>query len=60
MGGSTREQSKQFFNVLEQSKRGKNCWFTGGKLENDQNGSFFKIFNKLGKFLKCFRTVREW
>ena len=44
MGGSTREQSKQFFNVLEQSKRGKNCWFTGGKLENDQNGSYFQDF----------------
>ena len=29
------------------------------KVENDQNGNFFKIFNKLEKFFKCFRTVKE-
>ena len=27
--------------------------------EKNQNGSFFKIFNKSEKFFKCFRTVKE-
>ena len=55
MGRSARKRSKrEFFQVVRSVS---SLW--GGNARKRSNGSFLKIFNKLEKFFKYFRTVKE-